>query len=214
MRSKSASSSDSSGCGRWPMPALLTRMSRPSKRSIAVRTIASTSAAFVTSARTPAASRPSESATRIAPSPSRSATTTRAPSATNFLAMPSPNPDAAPVTMAIFPASRMRAPFVVNVGEVASAVMDRDRLQRREAVQRLEALLATVTRVLDAAERQLDAAAGAVVVDEHLPALQGARHSQRAAAVSRPDAGDEAVLRSVGDADGFRIAIECDQHLH
>src|SRR6059058_2222466 len=52
----------------------------------------------------------------------------------------------------------------------ASAVVDGDRLQRREAVQRLEALLAAVARVLDAAERQLDAAAGAVVVDEHLAA--------------------------------------------
>ena len=53
----------------------------------------------------------------------------------------------------------------------SSAVLDGHRLQRREAVQRLEALLAPVARGLDAAEGQLDAAAGAVVVDEHLAAF-------------------------------------------
>src|SRR5664279_2927574 len=92
--------------------------------------------------------------------------------------------------------------------------MDRDRLQRREAVERLEPLLAAVAGVLDAAERQLDAAAGAVVVDEYLAALQRPRHAQGAAAVLRPHAGDEAVLRAVGDADGVGLPVEGDQHLH
>src|SRR5690348_5010957 len=210
MRSKSSSGRPSSGCGRWPMPALLTRTSRLPKRSTAAATIACTSRAFVTSARTPTAFLPSAAAARSAPAPSRSATTTFAPSATNFLAMPSPNPDAAPVTTAIFPSSRMASPL----GKTASAVLDRDRLQRREAVQRLEPLLATVPGMLDAAERQLDAAAGAVVVDEDLAAPQRPRHPERAAAVARPDAGDEAVLGAVGDPDRVGLVVERDQHLH
>src|ERR1035441_901482 len=107
MRSNSSSARSSSGCGKWPTPALLTRMWRPPNRSYAASIIALTSAATVTSARTPSAAAPSFAAARSAPSPSRSATTTLAPSATNFLAMPSPKPEAAPVTRAIFAASRI-----------------------------------------------------------------------------------------------------------
>ena len=66
-------------------------------------------------------------------------------------------------------------------------------------IQRLEALLAAVARRLDAAERQLDAAAGAVVVDEHLAASQRARQRSCRAAVARPDAGDQAVVGAVGE---------------
>src|SRR5687767_5142930 len=47
-----------------------------------------------------------------------------------------------------------------------SAVLDGDRLDRREAAQAFEGFLAAVARMLHAAERQFDAAAGAVVVDE------------------------------------------------
>jgi hypothetical protein len=54
-------------------------------------------------------------------------------------------------------------------------VLDGHGLQHREAVQRLEALLAPVAAALDAPEGQLDAAAGAVVVDEDLAAAQLAR---------------------------------------
>src|SRR5512147_2488881 len=70
----------------------------------------------------------------------------------------------------------------------ALAVQQHDRLQRREAVERLEALLAAVARRFHAAERQLDAAAGAVVVDENLAAADRARHPQLPPAVARPDA--------------------------
>jgi hypothetical protein len=79
-----------------------------------------------------------------------------------------------------------------------------------EAVQRLEALLAPVARVLDAAEGQLDAAAGAVVVDEHLAAVQLARHAQLAAAVAGPHAGHQAVGGAVGDRQGLGLAVERD----
>ena len=51
-----------------------------------------------------------------------------------------------------------------------------------EAVERLEALLAAVAGVADAAEGQLDAAAGAVVVDED---LAGAERCGRAASAGR-----------------------------
>src|SRR6188472_1246333 len=92
--------------------------------------------------------------------------------------------------------------------------MDRDRLQRREAVERLEALLAAVARVLHAAEGQLDAAARAVVVDEDLAAAQRPRHPHLPAAVAGPHARDETVPGAVGYRDGLGLAVERDQHLH
>src|SRR5689334_9870001 len=98
-------------------------------------------------------------ATRSAAGPFRSLTTTFAPSRANVFAMPSPKPEPPPVTITVFPCSRMASPL---------SVLDRDGLERREAVQRLEAFLAPVSRMLHAAERQFDAAARAVIVDEHL----------------------------------------------
>lgn len=50
----------------------------------------------------------------------------------------------------------------------ALSMIEDDRLCRRHVVQRLEALFAAMTGALEAAEGQLDAAAGAVAVDEHL----------------------------------------------
>src|SRR6202453_5442302 len=54
----------------------------------------------------------------------------------------------------------------------ASAVPGRDRLQCRETVQRLESLFAAVTRFAHASEWQLNAAARAVIVEEHLALAQ------------------------------------------
>ena len=62
--------------------------------------------------------------------------------------------------------------------------------------------LAAVAGMLDAAERQLDAAARAVVVDEYLAALHRARHAQLAAAVARPHAGDQPEVGRIGEAHG------------
>ena len=70
--------------------------------------MALTSAAFVTSAVTATAASPRLCAALAAAWPSRSATMTWAPSATNLAAMPRPKPEAAPVTMAIFFCRRMR----------------------------------------------------------------------------------------------------------
>ena len=50
------------------------------------------------------------------------------------------------------------------------------------------------------AKRQLDAAAGAIGVDEDLPTAHGARHAPGRR--RGPDAGDKAVFGAVGDGDG------------
>ena len=165
-----------------------------------------TSVALVTSTRNARAAAPAAAATSSAPSKLMSATMTCAPSATNFLTMPAPNPDPPPVTMATLSGSLMVL--------LPQSWLDRHGLQHREPVQRLEALLAAVARVLDAAERQLDAAAGAVVVDEHLAALQPARHAQRPAAVARPYAGHQAIGRAVGDGQRLGLVVEGDHRLH
>jgi hypothetical protein len=102
MRSKSSSGSRSSGCGRWPMPALLMSSARNARTR---HRISFTSSARLTSTRSHRA--PVASATRFAAASSRSAISTFAPSATNFLTMPSPKPEPPPVTMAALPCSRM-----------------------------------------------------------------------------------------------------------
>ena len=112
-------------------------------------------------------------------------------------AMPSPKPEPAPVTIAILSCES----HAVSPRCLRSAVVDGDRLQRREAVQRLEALLAAVARMLDAAERQLDAAAGAVVVDEHLAAAAAPAPCAAARPPSRVQTpATRPYVRAVGDA--------------
>ncbi len=66
----------------------------------------------------------------------------------------------------------------------------------------------------DPAEGQLDAAAGAVIVHEDLAAADLARQPQLARAVAGPDAGDQPVFGTVGDADRLGLVLEGDQHLH
>src|SRR5688572_29266915 len=131
-----------------------------------------------------------------------SAIITRAPSSRNFRAIPAPKPEAPPVTSAVLPSSRMSFPM-----------MRGDRLQPREAVERLKSLLAAVARQADAAEGQLDAAAGAVVVEKDLARPQPARQPHRPAAVAGPDRGDEAVAGAVGDRHRLVLAVERDDHL-
>src|SRR5262245_6129373 len=96
----------------------------------------------------------------------------------------------------------------------ASSVLEHDGLEHGEAVQRFEALLAAVTRMPNAAERQLDAAARAVAVDEHLAAADRTRHPELPAAIARPDARDEPERRAVRDEDRLRLIAErhCRQH--
>src|SRR6202007_2093295 len=76
-----------------------------------------------------------------------------------------------------------------------------DVLELRVGEQRLDALAAPVAGALHAAERQLDAAADAVAVDEHLAGLDAGGDAMRAPEVARPDAGHEAVRRRVGEVD-------------
>src|SRR5438128_429362 len=112
--------------------------------------------------------------------------------------MPSPKPEPAPVTIATFRSSLMAG---------RSSVLDRHSLQRGEAQQARPTLLATVAAAAHAAERQLDAAARAVIVDEDLPRAQGLREAQLTSAVARPHARDEPVGRAVGERDRLRLAV-------
>src|ERR1051325_6151841 len=90
----------------------------------------------------------------------------------------------------------------------ALAVIDRNGLCRCKAVEGFKALLAAVTRTLDAAERQLDSAAGAIVVDEDRSRLNGARQAELPAAVAGPDSTDKAIGRAVRQVDRLLLAVE------
>src|SRR6185503_1433730 len=91
---------------------------------------------------------------------------------------------------------------------IPSPMKQRHGLQCRETVERFKTLFPSVARALDAAEGQLDAAAGAVIVDEDLAGGNGAREAQLAAAVASPDAADEAIRGAVGDRDRLLLAGE------
>src|SRR3989304_9074873 len=82
----------------------------------------------VTSARTNSALPPAVAispATRSPPAALTSFTTTRAPSCAKRFAMPSPNPEPAPVTMATFPVSLMTPPGVIPLYERANLAFER-----------------------------------------------------------------------------------------
>src|SRR5215470_881971 len=70
-----------------------------------------------------------------------------------------------------------------------------------------------MARALDAAEGELDAAARPVIVDEDLARADGAGEAQLPPAIARPDPGDEAIGRAVGDADCLGFVIEGDDDL-
>src|SRR3569833_1601633 len=62
--------------------------------------------------------------------------------------------------------------------------------------------------MLDAAERQFDAAARAIVVEEHLARAQTPREAHLPRAVASPDARDEAVLRAVRERERYVIVAK------
>jgi hypothetical protein len=74
-------------------------------------------------------------------------------------------------------------------------------LERRHIVQRLESLLASITGFLHAAERQFDPSSGSIAIDEHLTHANLLGDTQRASAVSRPDACDQAKIGRVCEPD-------------
>src|SRR5690606_2389736 len=171
----------------WLTPALLTRMSRCwSNASSAASAMALTLSAELTSTICTSACGPRSAASVPAASALRSAIITRAPSAMNLRTMPAPKPEAPPVTIAVLPLSLIGSP-----------VPCRHRLQHREAAQRLHALFAAVPGFADAAEGKLDAAAGAVIVDEDLPRADGFGKPHLPPPVGGPDAGDETVAGAV-----------------
>src|SRR3954470_21821907 len=89
-----------------------------------------------------------------------------------------------------------------------SAVIDRNRLGRCKAVEGFKALLTAVARTLDAAERQFDSAAGAVVVDEDLSRVNGARQAELPPTVAGPDSTDKTKRRTVRQIDRVLLAVE------
>src|SRR5260370_32362984 len=74
--------------------------------------------------------------------------------------------------------------------------------------QRLEAFLAAVAGALDAAERQLHAAPGAEIIDEDLAGFERLGEAELAAAIIRPDAGDETIRRGVGEVESFGLVAK------
>src|SRR5579859_6326264 len=165
--------------------------------------IAETDSADETSACTANAALPSSCASAAALSRSRSAIATAAPSCTKRLTIPAPKPEAPPVTSAQRPPRRAAS---------ASAMMRNHRLERGERVQRRHAFLAAVAGAADAAERQLDPAAGAVIVEEHLTRLEPLRDAQEPRTIARPHARHQAVGRSVRDAHRLILTVERNDH--
>ena len=103
-RSQSASSLSTNG-PTLSQPALLTRTSMRPNFSVTAATISATDSLLVTSTRRPMAPPPSSFAVVSADCSSMSVTTTVAPSAASFSAMPRPMPRPAPVTIATLSSS-------------------------------------------------------------------------------------------------------------
>src|ERR1700757_5197843 len=138
MRSNSASLTSSIGRLRCVVPALLTMTSMRPKAPVARWTSAATSPSTATSPAQKIALPPLPTiaaATRSPPAGLMSLTTTVAPSCAKRSAIPSPNPEAAPVTTASLPASLMglssrrlelvRERVLVGARDVAQAVAHR-----------------------------------------------------------------------------------------
>src|SRR5262249_21653545 len=117
-------------------------------------------------------------------------TTILAPSAAKRRAIPSPKPEPEPVMTATLSWRRMEV--------LPSAVADRDGLDLGKAAQPLEGFLAAETGMLDAAERQFDPAARAVVIDEDRAAPRLPREPHLPVAVPRPDRSHQAEFGTVG----------------
>src|SRR6478672_3293207 len=92
--------------------------------------------------------------------------------------------------------------------DIGSTVPVNKRLRRAHLFEREKSLLASVPALLHAAERQLDAAAGAVAVDEHLAAANGLRYALLPSAVLRPHGGKQAIVGTVRELDRIRFVIE------
>src|SRR3954467_4317959 len=90
----------------------------------------------------------------------------------------------------------------------ALAVIDRNRLGRCKAVEGFKALLTAVARTLDAADRRFGSAAAAVVVDEDLSRVNGARQAELPPTVAGPDSADKAKGRTVRQIDRLLLAVE------
>ncbi len=154
------------------------------------RTSRATSSSAVTSAWTNRP--PTSSAAALPVSPSRSTTTTLAPSAASRRAVASPMPLAAPVTTATRSSRRCIALVTHSSG------CDEDVLGLGERVQGVRPQLAAEPGLLEAAERR-PVAHGGVRVDRQVAGLDRPGHPQRAAQVCGPDRPGQPVRGVVGD---------------
>src|SRR5262245_1901335 len=131
---------------------------------------------------------------------SRSATQTFAPSPVNTIAASRPMPPPAPVMTQTFPSS---------LPAMAALRRDDDALHLRVTVARVHAQLAAEPRLLEPAERRLDAY-GRVRVDREHARVGPTRDAQRARSVAGPDRAREPVRRVVRDADRVGLVVELD----
>src|SRR5690606_31578090 len=99
-------------------------------------------------------------------------------------------------------------------GGPRSMVVDDDGLGHRVLAQRLEPLFAAMAAALEPSKRQLDAPTCAVTAEVHLAAAQPLGQPHLARAVLAPNAGDQAVVGSVGDAHRVVFVVEryCGKH--
>src|SRR6187549_4009687 len=94
------------------------------------------------------------------------------------------------------------------------SVFDTDILDLRVAGERFQPLLASVAALLVAAERQLNPAAGAVGIDVDLTGFDARGERHRLVDVTRPDAGDQAVVAAIDDRRGLLELVEVDDRQH
>src|SRR5918994_1857465 len=107
-----------------------------------------------------------------------------------------------------------RLPIRGYVSSALRAVFEGDGLDLAVLVEGFVALFAAVPALFEAAEGELDAAAGAVGVDVDLTGAQLVGEPVSRGDVAGPDGGDQAVVRAVGDAGGLLRVVEGrgDQH--
>ena len=77
-----------------------------------------------------------------------------------------------------------------------------------EFMQRRKSLFAPVATVFDAAKRQLDSAARAVIIDEDLTAAQRFSDPHLALAIGGPHTGDQPEIGAIGDADRIGLVLK------
>lgn len=93
-------------------------------------------------------------------------------------------------------------------------VADGNGLEAGIALQALEAFFATMAGAPHPTEGQLDAACGAIVIDEHLTTADTLGQAQLTPSIAGPDAGTETEVGGIGEFQGLSLAFEGLHHQH